>query len=115
MTKGADLGNTRIRSTPNEEVMLYIEEPDGTIAVYDDRGVFEGHFATRMEAQAWINYKNREEATSPKIAERTKQRIRQLITEWTAEAAAEFGFELKDVRLDIRWAIEDVLEEMCPE
>jgi len=81
VTKGTGLGNTRIRSVPNGEGMLYIKEPDGTFAIYDERGILENHFAPRKEAQAWINYKNREEAASPKIAERTKQRIRQLITE----------------------------------
>jgi hypothetical protein len=95
--------------------MLHIKEPDGTIAVYDERGILENHFATRQEAQAWVDYRNREDAASLEIAERTKERARQLIAEWSAEAAAEFNLELKDVRLDIRWAIEDVLEEMCPE
>ena len=72
MTKGTGLGNTRIRSVPNEE--LYIQEPDGTFAIYDKRGILENHFATRKEAQEWINYRNRGEAASPKIAERTEQR-----------------------------------------
>src|ERR687892_640242 len=82
VTEGTGLGNTRIRRVPNEEGMLYIKEPDGTFAIYDERGILEKHFATRKEAQAWINYRNREEAASPKIAEHTKQRARQLIAKW---------------------------------
>jgi hypothetical protein len=92
--------------------MLYIQEPDGTIAVYDERGVFEGHFATRMEAQAWIDDQQREEEARREITARTKIRTRKLIEHWTAEAAAEFDLELEDVRLEVRWAIEDVLDEL---
>src|ERR687892_2373548 len=44
VTKGTGLGNTRIRRVPNEEGMLYIKEPDGTFAIYDERGILENHF-----------------------------------------------------------------------
>jgi hypothetical protein len=95
--------------------MLCIEEPDGTIAVYNERGVLENHFATRKEAQAWLNYRNREEAASPKIAERTKSRTRRLIAKRSAEAAAEVSLEVEDARLEVRWDLEDLLEELHDE
>jgi hypothetical protein len=95
--------------------MLYIKEPDGTFAIYDERGILKKHFATRQEAQAWIDYRNREDAASREIAARARVRARESIAQWAAEAAAEFNLGLEDVLLDIQWAVEDVLEEMFPE
>jgi hypothetical protein len=92
------------------------EEPDESIAVYDGMTRSPADiFATLEDAEAWVSYHKRDDAASPKVQERTRERIRQLIAQWSAEAAAEFNLELSDVRLDIRWAIEAVLDEMCPE
>jgi hypothetical protein len=41
--------------------------------------------------------------------------MRQLIPEWTAEAATEFNLGLVDVSLEVRWAMEDVLDELPDE
>jgi hypothetical protein len=62
------------RGSRMETHFLVVEEDNGTTLVYDERGVLENHFANLQEAQAWINYRNREEAASPKIAERAEQR-----------------------------------------
>jgi hypothetical protein len=92
--------------------MLYIKEPDGTVVIYDKQGILGGHFTTLREAQAWVNDQHREEAAYLEIAARVKQRTRQLISAWAAEAASEFKLSWLDMSINIRWAIEDVLDEM---
>jgi hypothetical protein len=97
------------------EGMLYIQEADGTIGVYDKRGILENRFATLREARDWVDDQIREDVACLKIAERTKIRTRQLISEWATEAAAEFNLNLVDVQLEIRWALEDMLDDLRDE
>jgi hypothetical protein len=108
-----------IKKESNIMPQLYdiIEEPDESISVYEAgfRKYPEAGFATREDAEAYVDYRYRKDVARPKIEERTQERIRQLITQWTNEAAAEFNLELTDVNWLIGRAIEAVTDVMCPE